>query len=49
VGNTPQTNLQLKPGPHVVTVSNPDFGVSKTFTVEIKPDETVTRVLTLAN
>jgi serine/threonine protein kinase len=48
-GNTPQINLQLSAGTHIVTVSNPDFGVSKTFQVEIKADETVTRVLTLTN
>jgi hypothetical protein len=42
-------NVKLKPGPHTVVVNNPDFGVTKSFTVDIKPDEIVTRVLTLAN
>jgi serine/threonine protein kinase len=46
-GNTPQMNLQLKAGSHSVTLTNPDFGVSKTVVIDIKPDATVTRVLTL--
>jgi serine/threonine protein kinase len=46
-GNTPQMNLQLKAGSHTVTLTNPDFGVSKTVVIDIKPDATVTRVLSL--
>jgi serine/threonine protein kinase len=46
-GNTPQMNLQLKAGSHSVTLTNPEFGVSKTVVIDIKPDATVTRVLTL--
>jgi hypothetical protein len=48
IGNTPQMNLQLRAGTHTVVLSNPDFGVTKSLVVTIKPDETVTRVLTLA-
>jgi len=47
VGNTPQTNLQLKPGKHTILLSNPKFGVSQTLVLTIKPNEVVTRVLTL--
>jgi serine/threonine protein kinase len=47
VGNTPQMNLQLTAGSHTVTLTNPDFGVSKTVSIDIKADSIVTRVLTL--
>jgi hypothetical protein len=48
IGNTPQMNLQLPAGTHTVVLSNPEFGVTKSLVVTIKPDETVTRVITLA-
>jgi eukaryotic-like serine/threonine-protein kinase len=48
IGNTPQMNLQLPAGTHTVVLSNPGFGVTKSLVVTIKPDETVTRVITLA-
>jgi hypothetical protein len=48
IGNTPQMNLQLQAGTHTVVLSNPEFGVTKSLVVTIKPDETVTRVITLA-
>ena len=47
VGNTPQMNLQLSAGSHTVTLTNPDFGINKSVVIDIKPDSTVTRVLTL--
>jgi len=46
-GNTPQMNLQLSAGTHTITLSNPEFGLTKELVVTIKPGETVTRVLTL--
>jgi serine/threonine protein kinase len=48
IGNTPQMNLQLPAGTHTVVLSNPEFGVTKSLVVTIKPDETVTRVIMLA-
>jgi serine/threonine-protein kinase len=48
IGNTPQMNIQLKPGTHSVTMENSEFGVKKTISVTLKAGETVTKVLTLA-
>jgi hypothetical protein len=36
--HTPQTHLKLPAGSHRITLSNPQFGVKETFSVEISPD-----------
>jgi hypothetical protein len=46
-GNTPQMNLQVRPGSHTLTLENPEFGIKKTFPITIKAGETVTRVVNL--
>jgi serine/threonine protein kinase len=46
-GNTPQMNLQVRPGSHILTLENPEFGIKKTFPITIKAGETVTRVVNL--
>lgn len=48
IGNTPQMNIQLKPGTHSVTMENSEFGVKKSISVTLKAGETVTKVLTLS-
>ena len=47
IGNTPQMNIQLPAGKHVVTLKNPDMGFKKSLTVRIKAGQTVTKVVTL--
>jgi hypothetical protein len=39
---TPQTHLKLSAGNHKVTLTNPQFSIKETFTVEIKGGETET-------
>lgn len=46
-GNTPQRALQLPAGTHVVHLVNEPMKMSKTFTVEIRAGETVTKIETL--
>jgi hypothetical protein len=48
VGNTPQPNLELSAGKHKLVLSNPSLGLSKNVTVTIKPGETNTQVINLA-
>lgn len=47
VGTTPQMGIKLSAGKHSVTLVNPDFGIKKTISVNVRAGETVTRVLTL--
>jgi hypothetical protein len=47
IGNTPQFNISLRAGSHSVNLVNPEFGLNKTVTIEIKPGEVVTKVLSL--
>jgi serine/threonine protein kinase len=47
IGNTPQMAIPLRPGKHTVTLVNPEFGVDKTLTVEIKAGEVVTKAVVL--
>lgn len=47
IGNTPQMNIPLAAGTHKVSLVNPEFGLKKDLTVQIKAGETVTRVLSL--
>jgi hypothetical protein len=47
IGNTPQFNIPLRVGSHSVNLVNPEFGLNKTLTIEIKAGEVVTKVLSL--
>lgn len=47
IGNTPQLSIQLKAGTHTLNLVNPEFGIDKKLTVEIKAGEVVTRAVTL--
>jgi serine/threonine protein kinase len=40
--HTPQTQMKLSAGPHRITLSNPQFNIKETFSVDIKPGETST-------
>ena len=41
-GNTPQEKIQLPAGKHKLTLSNPQFNINLTQTIEIAPNETTT-------
>jgi serine/threonine-protein kinase len=47
LGSTPQMNIVLGAGRHTVTLVNPDFGLQRVLTVQIKPNETVTKIIEL--
>ncbi|MBN1652880.1 MAG: protein kinase [Deltaproteobacteria bacterium] len=47
IGNTPQMDIQLRPGRHAVTLVNPQFNLRKTISVDIAPGETTTKVIDL--
>jgi eukaryotic-like serine/threonine-protein kinase len=47
IGNTPQMDIPLKPGQHQVILMNPGFNVRKTLSVDIRPGEITTKVVTL--
>ena len=47
IGNTPQFNVPLRAGTHTVNLVNPEFGLNKTVSVEIKAGQVVTKVLSL--
>jgi len=47
IGETPQMGIPLKAGKHDITCVNPDFGINKTFEVDIPAEKTVTKILTL--
>lgn len=47
IGNTPQLDIQLPAGSHKVRLTNPEFGMTKVFSVRVIAGETVTRVETL--
>ena len=47
VGSTPQVGLSVSAGEHSVRLVNPQFAMSKTFSVVVGPGENVTRVETL--
>jgi serine/threonine protein kinase len=40
--HTPQTKIKLTPGSHRVTLTNPQFNIKETFSVDIKAGETET-------
>jgi serine/threonine-protein kinase len=48
VGNTPQPSLQLSAGKHKLQLSNPQLGLTKNVSVNIKAGETTTQVVNLA-
>lgn len=45
--STPVRDLKLKAGPHSVTLKNPSLNAQKTFQVEIKPNENVSKQIRL--
>jgi eukaryotic-like serine/threonine-protein kinase len=47
VGNTPQMGLPLSPGSHSIRLVNQQMGLSKTFSVSIKPGQMVTKIVDL--
>ncbi len=47
IGNTPLMAVPLRAGKHTLQLANPEFGINKTLTIEIKAGETLTRVLNL--
>jgi eukaryotic-like serine/threonine-protein kinase len=47
IGSTPQMGIVLGAGRHTVTLVNPDFGVQRVLTVQIKPNETLTKIVEL--
>ncbi|MGB0678524.1 MAG: PEGA domain-containing protein, partial [Polyangiales bacterium] len=47
VGNTPQLDLKVSPGPHQIRLVNPDFNLEKTIVVQAKAGKTVTRIVKL--
>jgi hypothetical protein len=47
IGNTPLMAIPLRAGKHTVQLTNPEFRIHKTVTVEIKAGEVVTRVINL--
>ncbi len=49
VGNTPQMDIVVSAGRHTIALTNPDFGLHKVLTVQIKAGETVTKIVNLAN
>jgi hypothetical protein len=46
-GTTP-LSLKLKAGPHAVVLSNPEFHISRTLSVEVQPGQTVRKSLDFA-
>jgi hypothetical protein len=47
IGNTPQLNIKLEPGPHDVKLVNAEFHIQYSFTVDIPPGETVFKSIDL--
>jgi serine/threonine-protein kinase len=47
IGDTPLVHVSLSPGPHVLTLDNPEHDIHKTYSVTIKPGESVSRRLGL--
>jgi hypothetical protein len=47
VGNTPQMNISLSPGPHRITLVNSEANIREVHTVTIEAGQTVTRVIRL--
>jgi hypothetical protein len=47
IGNTPQLNIKLEPGPHRVTLVNEQNSINKNITLDIPPGETVVRTYDL--
>jgi serine/threonine protein kinase len=43
LGQTPLVHVELSSGPHVLTLVNPELGVSTTYTVTIQPGKTVVK------
>jgi hypothetical protein len=44
IGNTPQLNIRLQPGVHSLHLLNPELGLVKDITLQLRPGETVHRI-----
>jgi serine/threonine-protein kinase len=47
IGNTPQLNIPLSPGSHKVKLVNPQLGMTKNITVDIKAGKPTTKIVEL--
>ena len=47
IGNTPQLNVQLRPGNHRVKLQNPDLRLTKQFTINVKAGQVTTKIMNL--
>jgi hypothetical protein len=47
IGNTPQMSISLPAGSHRVELTNPESNGHASFTVDIRPGQTETRIVTL--
>ncbi|MGH7295905.1 MAG: serine/threonine protein kinase [Polyangiaceae bacterium] len=47
IGDTPLVHVALSPGPHVLTLDNPELDIHQTYAVTIKPGESISRRLGL--
>jgi serine/threonine protein kinase len=47
IGNTPQMNVSLPAGAHRVMLVNPEFNLRKTLSVNIRPGQVETQIVTL--
>jgi serine/threonine protein kinase len=47
IGNTPQMNVPLSEGTHRITLNNPEFGLKKNLSVNIRADQTETQIVNL--
>ena len=43
LGQTPLVHVELSSGPHVLTLVNPELGISTSYTVTILPGKTVVK------
>lgn len=49
IGTTPQQRIELRPGRHKVKLVNRELGMTKIFSVQIEPGETLTKSITLVD
>jgi hypothetical protein len=47
LGNTPQLGVRVPAGRHTLRLVNPEFNMTKTFSVDVSAGENISRVETL--
>ncbi|RLB46719.1 MAG: hypothetical protein DRJ42_27045 [Deltaproteobacteria bacterium] len=47
IGNTPQMNIPLSAGSHRLTLVNSEFNIRETVSVQVRPGEVTTKIITL--